>query len=273
MTTPSLLDVDAVGKTFQSERGGRTEAIASVSLRAAEGEFVAIVGPSGCGKTTLLRTIAGLLRPDRGSVSFDGRRIGTRVPAGFGVVFQEYNRSLYPWLSVRRNVEFGLQALPRGQRAARAAEALERVGLHDVHEHHPWQLSGGMQQRVAIARALATHPRVLLMDEPFASVDAQTRINLEAMTAQISTELRLTTILITHDIDEAIFLADRVVVLSGRPSTVLTEVDVALPRPRDELATKADPRFQKYRREVFDLIVDPTFHEVASSTGAPSTAE
>ena len=142
-----------------------------------------------------------------------------------------------------------------GTRTARAAEALERVHLRGVSDQYPWQLSGGMQQRVAIARALATHPRVLLMDEPFASVDAQTRIDLELMTAEISAELGLTTVLITHDIDEAIFLADRVLVLSARPSTIIDEVVVDLPRPRDELATKADPRFLEYRRRVYDAIV------------------
>ena len=197
---------------------------------------------------------AGLLRPTQGTIEFDGGPV-RRVPDGFGVVFQEYNRSLFPWLSVQRNVEFGLTELARHERAERATEALKRVGLSDVPDKYPWQLSGGMQQRVAIARALATHPRVLLMDEPFASVDAQTRINLELMTADISAELGLTTVLITHDIDEAIFLADRVVVLSARPSHVLTEVVVDLPRPRDELETKADPLFQEYRRTVHDLIV------------------
>ena len=225
-----------------------------MSFSVRQGEFVAIVGPSGCGKTTLLRTIAGLLKPSRGTVEFDGQAI-RKVPDGFGIVFQEYNRSLFPWLSVRKNVEFGLSALPRQERAARAAEALERVHLPGVGEQYPWQLSGGMQQRVAIARALATHPRVLLMDEPFASVDAQTRINLELMTADISAQLGLTTVLITHDIDEAIFLADRVLVLSARPSQVVNEVLIDLPRPRDELATKADPRFLDYRRTVYDAIV------------------
>jgi len=256
-TSPEvLLRAEGVSKTFVGERGAQTKAIGSVSFEARKGEFVAIVGPSGCGKTTLLRCLAGLLQPDRGGVRFDGADV-RRVPEGFGIVFQEYNRSLFPWLSVRHNVEFGLKGLPRHERTERATEALKRVGLPDVHEHYPWQLSGGMQQRVAIARALATHPRVLLMDEPFASVDAQTRINLELMTADIATELGLTTVLITHDIDEAIFLADRVVVLSSRPSEVLTEVVVDLARPRDEIDTKATGRFQECRRQVYDLIVAP----------------
>ncbi len=252
----ALLEVKELGKSFASEQGGRTDAIGSVGFAVTKGEFVAIVGPSGCGKTTLLRAVAGLLKPDRGTVVFDGRPVRS-VPDGCGVVFQEYNRSLFPWMSVHRNVEFGLGNIARRERAERVEQSLERVGMSDVAGHYPWQLSGGMQQRVAIARALAIHPRMLLMDEPFASVDAQTRIKLELMTAQISAELGLTTLLITHDIDEAIFLADRVIVLSPRPSRVLTEVVVDLPRPRDELETKADERFQHHRRTVFDLIVSP----------------
>ena len=255
-SAPELLRANGIGKTYLGERGARVEAIGSVSFSVREGEFVAIVGPSGCGKTTLLRTIAGLLKPSRGEVSFDGQQV-RKVPDGFGIVFQEYNRSLFPWLSVRKNVEFGLRRLSRQERTVRALEALERVHLAGVGDQYPWQLSGGMQQRVAIARALATHPRVLLMDEPFASVDAQTRISLELMTAEISAELGLTTLLITHDIDEAIFLADRVFVLSARPSHVLNEVVVDLPRPREELATKADPRFLEYRRTIYDAILLP----------------
>ncbi|MGP3533644.1 ABC transporter ATP-binding protein [Microbacterium sp. RD1] len=254
MTAAPLLEVRDVGKSYPDTKGVPVPAVGSVSFSARAGEFVAIVGPSGCGKTTLLRCLAGILRPDQGGVTFDGAAVA-RVPEGFGVVFQEYNRSLFPWLRVQENVEFGLHGLPRGHRAERAQASLSRVGLGDIGDRYPWQLSGGMQQRVAIARALAIHPRVLLMDEPFASVDAQTRINLELMTAEISRELGLTSVLITHDIDEAIFLADRVVVLSARPSHVITEVVVDLPRPRDEIDTKADPRFLRARKMVHDLIV------------------
>ena len=252
----ALLVVDAVGKTYTSD-GAQVTAVGEVSFTVGSGEFVAVVGPSGCGKTTLLRCVAGLLAPDSGSITYAGAPVARRVPEGLGVVFQEYNRSLFPWLSVDRNVEYGLTHLPRRERRERAEEALHRVGLGDVGERYPWQLSGGMQQRVAIARALATHPRMLLMDEPFASVDAQTRIDLEEMTATISAELGLTTLLITHDIDEAIFLSDRVVVLSSRPSTVVREVVVDIPRPREELATKAGAEFQSCRRAVHELIVTP----------------
>ena len=268
-TASALLDVIDVGKSYPDSRGHLVPAVGSVSFSAREGEFVAIVGPSGCGKTTLLRCLAGLQRPDHGSVTFEGDTV-SRVPEGFGVVFQEYNRSLFPWLRVQENVEFGLSGLSTREKSERALTALTRVGLADAVEKFPWQLSGGMQQRVAIARALAIHPRVLLMDEPFASVDAQTRINLELMTAEISRELGLTSVLITHDIDEAIFLADRVVVLSSRPSEVITEVVVDLPRPRDEIETKADPRFLEARKLVYDLIVQPVAEQDAAS--APGAA-
>jgi NitT/TauT family transport system ATP-binding protein len=255
-TGAAMLEVTGLSKSFAVGAGPATQAIGDVSISLGEGEFVAVVGPSGCGKTTLLRCLSGLLRPDRGEVRYDGQPVD-RVPDGLAIVFQEYNRSLFPWLTVQRNVEFGLTELPRADRHERAREALHRVRLDDFGDHFPWQLSGGMQQRVAIARAIATHPRVLLLDEPFASVDAQTRAVLEEMTASISAELGLTTLLITHDIDEAIFMADRVVVLSSRPSQVIDEIGVDIARPRDELAVKALPQFSELRRRVHDLIKNP----------------
>ena len=248
-----LLQVSGLGKYFTTNTGQVVSAIDQISVSVNPGEIVAIVGPSGCGKTTLLRCVAGLLRPDRGQVRYGGKPLDG-VPPDLAVVFQEYNRSLFPWLTVQRNIEFGLKALPRAARRQRAHDALHRVQLSDAADHYPWQLSGGMQQRVAIARAIATQPRLLLMDEPFASVDAQTRIVLEEMTASISADLGLTTVLITHDIDEAIFMADRVVVLSPRPSRVLAEVPVDIPRPRDELAVKALPEFSALRRRITALI-------------------
>ncbi|MFJ3492115.1 ABC transporter ATP-binding protein [Streptomyces sp. NPDC086091] len=249
-----LLAVSGLGKSFTHRSGTSTPAVGDISFTMADGEFIAVVGPSGCGKTTLLRCLAGLLAPDRGTLHYAGKPVDG-VPEGLSVVFQEYNRSLLPWLTVRQNVEFGLSALPKSERAARATAALERVRLADVMQHAPWQLSGGMQQRVAVARAIATRPRLLLMDEPFASVDAQTRIALEAMTASISAELGLATLLITHDIDEAIFLADRVLVLSARPSEIVADITVELPRPREEVEVKATAAYQRYRRQVHGLIV------------------
>ncbi|MFJ9543269.1 ABC transporter ATP-binding protein [Streptomyces sp. NPDC101225] len=272
--TATLLEARGVAKSFPHSNGTVTPAIGDINLSLDKGEFVAIVGPSGCGKTTLLRCLCGLLKPDSGTLSYDGQPVNG-VPDDVAVVFQEYNRSLFPWLSVRRNVEFGLHGLSKAERRARAEEALTRVHLADVLEHYPWQLSGGMQQRVAIARAIATHPALLLMDEPFASVDAQTRIRLETMTASISAELGLATLLITHDIDEAVFLADRVIVLSPRPSRVLAEIVIDIPHPRSELEVKALPRFQEYRRLIHDLIVakEPESADAATPASAETEPE
>ncbi|MFE7445204.1 ABC transporter ATP-binding protein, partial [Streptomyces chartreusis] len=174
--TPSdaaaLLEARSVAKSFLHANGLVTPAVGDITLTLAKGEFVAIVGPSGCGKTTLLRCLCGLLKPDSGTLSYAGEPV-SGVPKDVAVVFQEYNRSLFPWLSVRHNVEFGLNRLPKDERHERAEEALTRVHLSDVMEHYPWQLSGGMQQRVAIARALAPPPGLLLKDQPVAEVEAQ----------------------------------------------------------------------------------------------------
>ncbi|WP_436530760.1 ABC transporter ATP-binding protein [Actinoplanes sp. HUAS TT8] len=252
MAETPLVRAIGVGKSFRRKKTV-TRAIGDINFDQAEGEFLGVVGPSGCGKTTLLRCLAGLERPDTGTVEFDGRPV-TGIPAAVSVVFQEYNRSLFPWLSALENVRFPIRDLGRAAGRDRAREALGRVGLADFADHHPFQLSGGMQQRVAIARAVVSRPRFLLMDEPFASVDAQTRAVLEQLTVTITAELGLTVLLITHDIDEAIFMADRVLVLSGRPSRVLREVPVDLDRPRDEVETRALPLFQDYRREIHGLI-------------------
>ncbi|MEV6342990.1 ABC transporter ATP-binding protein [Actinoplanes sp. NPDC051851] len=230
-----------------------TPVIDEITFGQQEGEILGVVGPSGCGKTTLLRCLAGLDRPDSGTLDFDGRPV-TGIPPDVSVVFQEYNRSLFPWLTALDNVRFPITHLGRAESGRRASEMLARVGLAEFAGHHPRQLSGGMQQRVAIARAVVSHPRYLLMDEPFASVDAQTRADLELLTLTIAAELRLTVLIITHDIDEAIFMADRVLVLSARPSRVLKELEVDLDRPRDEVETRALPAFQDYRREVHHLI-------------------
>ncbi len=252
MAETPLVRAAGIGKAYRGRRG-TTQAIADIGFEQAEGEFLGVVGPSGCGKTTLLRCLAGLERPDTGSVEFDGRPV-TGIPAAVSVVFQEYNRSLFPWLSALENVRFPIRDLGRTAGREQAREALRRVGLADFADHHPFQLSGGMQQRVAIARAIVSRPRFLLMDEPFASVDAQTRAVLEQLTVTITAELGLTVLLITHDIDEAIFMADRVLVLSARPSRVLREVPIDLDRPRDEVETRALPLFQDYRRAIHRLI-------------------
>jgi NitT/TauT family transport system ATP-binding protein len=249
-----MLEIKGLGKTYG---GGDkvTHAIADVSFSVGDGEFVCVVGPSGCGKTTLLKCAAGLLRPTRGDVLLRGRRV-TAPPEELALVFQEYSRSLMPWASVRNNVLLPLRhkKLPAGERTQLVEESLDAVGLTRFIDHFPWQLSGGMQQRVAIARALAYQPSVLLMDEPFASVDAQTRSDLEDLTLRVREEYGITILFVTHDIDESIYLGDRVVVLTHSPTHVKEVVGVGLPRPRDQIATKELPEFAHLRAHVYRLI-------------------
>jgi NitT/TauT family transport system ATP-binding protein len=230
-------------------------AVDRVSLSAADGEIVSIVGPSGSGKSTLLRCAAGLRRPDSGRVMLSGTSV-TRVPDGLAVVFQDYSRSLYPWLSVRDNVMLPLRRKIQGRAARRsvALTALESVGLAAAAEKYPWQLSGGMQQRVAIARALACDPVLLLMDEPFGSVDAQTREDLEDLVLQLRVGRHITILLVTHDIDESVYVGDRVIVLTPGPGRVLADIRVDLPAPRDQIATKELREFARLRTEVSRLV-------------------
>jgi NitT/TauT family transport system ATP-binding protein len=247
-----LITVDHIRKAF-AVGSGETLAIGDVSLGLREREFLTVVGPSGCGKTTLLRSIAGLLPIDSGEVRYRGTGVSGVLP-GLQIVFQEYNRSLFPWLSVEKNVRFPLKGVDRREADERVAEALRLVHLEGFEGHYPWQLSGGMQQRVAIARSVAAHAELLLMDEPFASVDAQTRISLEMMLLELWERLGLSVLFVTHDIEEAILLSDRVLVLSQRPSSVIAEIEVDLPRPRDQLKTKELPRFLDLREQVYRLV-------------------
>jgi NitT/TauT family transport system ATP-binding protein len=234
-------------------------AIKGVSLKVGAGEIVTIVGPSGCGKSTLLRCVAGLLSPTAGTVVLNGTPV-TQVPDRLAVVFQDYSRSLYPWMSVTDNVALPLRRTMRGSsRAARrtaALAALESVGLTSTANRYPWQLSGGMQQRVAIARALAYDPVLLLMDEPFGSVDAQTREDLEDLVLRVRAERGITILLVTHDIDESVYTGDRVVVLTSGPGAVRAVLPVYLPSPRDQIATKELPEFVHLRTEVSRLVRD-----------------
>ena len=234
---------------------GTLEVFRNIDFDVGEREIVAIVGPSGCGKTTLLRCIAGLLPPTSGEVELDGVPI-SGPPPGLAVVFQEYGRSLFPWLTVRRNVELPLRSagLPRQRRDELVRRSLASVGLADVHDAHPWQLSGGMQQRVAIARAIAYEPRVLLMDEPFAAVDAQTRADLEDLIRSVWTQLGVTIVFVTHDIDESVYLGQRVIVLSSSPTVVREDLPIDLPADRDQLTTRSDPRFVTLRGRVYEQI-------------------
>jgi NitT/TauT family transport system ATP-binding protein len=248
--------VYAGGTGAPGSAGRRRVALEDITFDVARGEFVCVVGPSGAGKSTLLRCLAGLMPPTSGEALFEGEPLRS-VPAGIGVVFQDYGRSLFPWLTVSRNVDLPLRVrrIPRASRADRVTEVLASVGLADAARQYPWQLSGGMQQRVAIARALAYRPDLLLMDEPFASVDAQTRFELEDLILRVRDSFEVTVVFVTHDIDEAIYLADRIVVLSRSPGVVSEIVNVTLPRPRDQIATKGDEAFARYREHLLGLVM------------------
>jgi NitT/TauT family transport system ATP-binding protein len=231
--------------------------LSGITFDVAEGELVVIVGPSGGGKTTLLRLLCGLIRPSGGTVHLDGHLV-TSPPREAAIVFQDYSRSLFPWLNVTRNVMFPLRGerTPRSEKVAHVERVLGEVGLDGVGKKYPWQLSGGMQQRVAIARALVSRPEILFLDEPFASVDALTRAELQDLVLRLHEheEEGVTIVHVTHDIDEAVYLADRVLVLSGTPGHIVASIDVGLPRPREQTATRSSPRFLEVRNEIHALI-------------------
>lgn len=249
MTEP-ILFVDQITKGYP---GGDAPILQGATFKQEPGQFVAVVGPSGCGKTTMLRCCAGLMQPDAGRVLHHGQEFRD-PPPWLSIVFQDYNRSLFPWLSVRNNVAFGLRNIDKHERNARVERALEAVNLMHAADLYPWQLSGGMQQRCALARSIVVEPMLLLLDEPFASVDAQTRIDLQDMVMDICGRMKLSTLLVTHDIDEAVFMADKVVILSTRPTRVVEEVNIDLPRPRDQLTTKETPEFLRLRHHVYTMV-------------------
>jgi NitT/TauT family transport system ATP-binding protein len=246
---------------------GDQTVLGGLSLKVAQGELVSIVGPSGCGKSTLLRCVAGLIRPTSGQVVLDGEPVDG-VPDGLAVVFQDYSRSLFPWLTVRDNVALPLRrrGMAKAERRLAAQEALESVGLGDAGRKYPWQLSGGMQQRVSIARALAYRPSFMLMDEPFGSVDAQTREDLEDLVLRVHRDTGMTILLVTHDIDESVYVGDRVVVLARNPGRVRAELPVGLPTTRDQIETRGLPEFVRLRAEVGRLVR-------GSATGEPAEAK
>lgn len=267
----TILDIDGVGKTYGSGPAAFV-AIDEISLTTQPGELLCIVGPSGCGKTTLLRCVSGLMPPSIGRVTLNGELI-TAPPRSMAPVFQDYSRSLLPWMTVHGNVVLPLKArrMPRGERDALADEALASVGLEDHGQKYPWQLSGGMQQRTAIARALAYQAEILLLDEPFASVDAQTRADLEDLLLDVWHRTGLTVLLVTHDIDEAVYLADRIVVLSASPTRVKENIVVDLPRPRDQIVTKELPEFAHLRAHVFASIKAESAQLVSSTDSTTIT--
>ncbi|HWL78149.1 ABC transporter ATP-binding protein [Microbacterium sp.] len=253
-TNEVLLSVRGVQKIYSTPTGG-VEAVRNLTFDLRKGEFACLVGPSGSGKTTLLKCISGLLAPTSGEVVLDGKVVDG-PPRNMALVFQEYGRSLYPWLRVADNVEMPLKVarVPKDERRRRVEEALEAVGLAHVPTSYPWQLSGGMQQRVAIARAIAYQPEVLLMDEPFAAVDAQTRADLEDLVRSVWAKLGLTILFVTHDIDESVYLGERVIVLSSSPTVILEDLKVDLPEHRDQLETRSDARFVELRHHVYEQI-------------------
>jgi NitT/TauT family transport system ATP-binding protein len=249
LSSSTLVDVDGVSQIFATRHGEPTWALWRASLRVREGEFVCLIGPSGCGKTTLLHLIAGFIQPSEGSVRFAGKPVRAPGPER-GVVFQEY--ALFAWMTSRQNVEFGLrmQGVPKQERRDRAKDALAKVGLDRAADRYPHELSGGMRQRVAVARALVNGPRVLLMDEPFAAVDAITRTTLQEDLIRLWQQTGISIIFVTHNIDEAVFLAQRVVVMRPHPGSVKDILSVDLPYPR----SRASQGFSKTFADISEAL-------------------
>ncbi len=254
MTVAAALDFAGVSIHL----GGR-EIVESTSLSIAPGEFVCIVGPSGCGKTTLLRAAGGLLTAQAGQVRGTVSRHGQVVTApsrDVAIVFQDYGRALLPWRTAEGNVSLALEAagVPAADRPARIAEALGKVGLAEHAGKFPNQLSGGMQQRLQIARCLAQNPSVLMMDEPFGALDALTRQGLQDEVARLVQAQGITALFVTHDLEEALYLGDRVIAMQASPGRIARMIEVSIPRPRDQLATREHPEFLRLRRELFAFI-------------------
>ncbi|MFV0407764.1 MAG: ABC transporter ATP-binding protein [Propioniciclava sp.] len=251
---PVRLSVQGLAKTYET-KNGPIPVIADLTFDLRSAEVACIVGPSGIGKTTLLKCLTGLQPITSGSARIDGKEIDG-PPEEMALVFQEYTRSLMPWLTVEKNVRLPLKhlRLPAPEREERISSALTAVGLSGAESKYPWQLSGGMQQRVAIARAIAYRPEVLIMDEPFASVDAQTRFELEDLCLRIREEFGMTIVVVTHDIDEAVYLSDRVVVLGERPARVTEIIDIDFGGPRDQITTRSLHEFAELRTHIFEMI-------------------
>ncbi len=252
-----ILEARAVWKSFEKE-DRTTEAVRDVSLGIHAGELVCLVGPSGCGKTTLLRMFAGLEMPSRGELRLRGRLIDG-PGADRGMIFQSF--ALFPWRSVRRNIEFGLEVnrVPKEERHRISDRYIDLVGLKGFEHAHPRELSGGMQQRVGLARALANDPAVMLMDEPFGSLDAQTRNLMQLELLRIWESTRKTVVFVTHSVDESVFLADRIVVLTARPASVKSMVEIEMPRPRD----RASPEFAAIRHRVLQELTEEVLKGMA----------
>lgn len=257
MTAPATTGVQA--KTLISFRDislklGGHQILQNVNLDIEEGEFVCVVGHSGCGKTTMLRLIAGLLHAQAGQVLYDGNPV-TEPRQDIAIVFQDYSNALLPWRTAAGNVALALEAsaMPKAQRAGRIQELLHKMGLESHADKYPSQMSGGMQQRLQIARCLAQRPSVLLMDEPFGALDAMTRQALQDEVLAITATTKATAFFVTHDLEEAIYLGDRVIGLRANPGRVAEIFDVRLPKPRNQLTSREDPEFVRLRRTLFDF--------------------
>ncbi|HEY9275183.1 ABC transporter ATP-binding protein [Achromobacter sp.] len=248
-----MITLDKVGKAYQT-RQTTTHAVGEVSLTIPEGEFVSIVGPSGCGKSTLLNMIAGFLRPTTGTIRVDGRVVDGQVPPALGYIFQK--DTLLPWFSVRKNVALGLkfQGVSADKIERRVAELLEMGHLSQFADAFPHQLSGGMRRRVALLMSLAVEPRILLLDEPFGALDTHTKTHLHRELIEIWRKLGQTIVMVTHDLDEAILLSDRVVVLSGPPSRVLLDERIEIPHPRDVFTLRETPQFVTHVQSLWSVL-------------------
>ena len=250
----TAIAINGVSMEYKTPKG-TTHVLDNVSYEVQDGHFVSIVGPSGVGTTPLLRLLTGLAQPTAGEILVRGKKISSS-PDDLAVVLQDYTRSLMPWLSVEKNIALPLKnkKLSKAERKERITASLAEVGLEGAESKYPWQLSGGMQQRVSIARALAVRPSILVMDEPFASVDAQTRFDLEDLVLKVRDDFGITTLMVTHDIDEAVYLSDEIVVLHGKPAKVRDVVKVDIPFPRSQMETRNDHRFAELRTRVYGMV-------------------
>jgi NitT/TauT family transport system ATP-binding protein len=252
MTEP-MLDMKNIWIKFAPAHRPEVIAVENASITVQENEFVSLIGPSGCGKSTLLRAAAGLEQPSSGSIQAEGRYVDSPA-ADRGMVFQAY--TLFPWLNVKENIRFALKKtdLTSPEKEDRVQQYIRLIGLEGFENSYPNQLSGGMRQRVAIARALVYRPKILLMDEPFGALDAQTRMLMQELLLEVWEKQRSTVLFVTHDVEEAILLSDRVLVMTALPGKIKTEIKIELPRPRSIIEMETSPQFTAYKKQLLELV-------------------